>query len=51
MIRGSQWRGEEKRWRKMGEDGMRESESRDGEGGWRMRVMGVGCQSNGGGGG
>lgn len=28
--------------------GMRERGSKDGEGGWGMRAMGVGCQSGGG---
>ena len=43
--------GLEKRQRKRGEDGMREGGSKDVEGGWGMRAMGVGCQSGGGDGG
>lgn len=45
----------EEGWRndggKKGGGGMRERGSKDGEGGWGMRVMGVGCQSGGVGGG
>lgn len=47
MIRGSQGRRDGE---KMEGDGMREGGSKDGEGGWGMRAMGVGCQSGGGGG-
>jgi len=36
--------------KKREEDGMREGGSKDGEGGWGMRAVGVGCQSGGGGG-
>lgn len=43
------WRREEGR-KEGGVDGMRKGGSKDGEGGWGMRAMGVGCQSGGGGG-